>query len=136
MISEITLECIQLIDFSLILLYTVFCNRKYFKLCILLSRYETDIPLIFRCKKMRNVCAFINRSDCKFIFLTYSLQLSFFLNNKRKKKAKCFKGEIHSYLLNCNIFMMTTSTADFLNKRLYCLPVPFHFLVPTLHKGI
>lgn len=32
--------------------------------------------------------------------------------------------------------MMITSTADFLNKRLCCLPVPFHFLVPALHKDV
>lgn len=65
------------------------------------------------------------------------LQLSFFkIIKKGKKKAKCFEGEIHSYLVNSNIFMMITSTADFLNKSLYCLPAPFYFLVPALHKDI
>lgn len=64
------------------------------------------------------------------------LQLSFFkIIKKGKKRTKCFEGEIHSYLVNY-IFMMTTSIANFLNKRLYCLPVPFHFLVPALHKDI
>lgn len=32
--------------------------------------------------------------------------------------------------------MMITSTADFLNKRLCCLPVPFHFPIPILHKDV
>lgn len=65
------------------------------------------------------------------------LQVSFFkIKKKGKKKAKCFKGKIHSYLVNLNVFMTITSTADFLNKRLYCLPVPFHFLIPILHKDI
>lgn len=53
-----------------------------------------------------------------------------------EKKAKCFKGEIHSCLVNLNILMTITSTADFLNKRLCCLPVPFRFPIPILHKDV
>lgn len=34
------------------------------------------------------------------------------------KKGKCFKGEIHSSLVNLHIFMMITSTADSLNNKL------------------
>lgn len=69
------------------------------------------------------------------------LQISFFKIKKKKKgkkkiNPKCFKGEIHSYLVNLNVFMTITSAADFLNKRLYCLPVPFHFLIPILHKDV
>lgn len=32
--------------------------------------------------------------------------------------------------------MKITSAADFLNIRLYCLPVSLHFLIPILHKDV
>lgn len=79
---------------------------------------------------MRSACAFINTSDCKLV------QVSLKKKKSNIKRTRCFTSEIHSYLVNSYIFMKITSAADFLNIRLYCLPVPLHFLIPNLHKDV